>query len=69
MVIIAKILILAGDYMKLFIIYIGGTHENAFIEVHDMRFVIAKTIEDTYDSLKKLGGAQKKVCILMRGAH
>lgn len=53
MVIIAKILILARDYMQLFIIYIGGTHEKAFIEVHDMRFVIAKTIEDTYDSLKK----------------
>lgn len=34
---------------KLFIIYIGGSHEKAFIELHDMRFVIAETIEDTYE--------------------
>lgn len=39
--------------MELFIIYIGGIHEKAFIEVHDMRFVIAETIEETYDVLKK----------------
>jgi hypothetical protein len=39
--------------MKLFVIYIGGTHEKAFIEVHDMRFVVADKIEDTYDVLKK----------------
>jgi hypothetical protein len=39
--------------MKLFIIYIGGTHEKAFIEVHDMRFIIADKIEDTYEELKR----------------
>jgi len=39
--------------MKLFVIYIGGTHEKAFIELHDMRFVIAEKIEDTYDELRK----------------
>ena len=39
--------------MKLFVIYIGGSHEKSFIELHDMRFVVAKTIEDTYSELKK----------------
>ena len=38
--------------MKLFAIYIGGIHEKALIELHDMRFVIAENIEATYDSLK-----------------
>lgn len=38
---------------KLFVIYIGGGHERSFIELHDMRFVVAKTIEDTYGELKK----------------
>ena len=39
--------------MKLFVIYIGGTHEDALIELHDMRFVAGDTIEDTYSSLRK----------------
>ena len=39
--------------MKLFVIYIGGTHEKALIELHDMRFVIAEKIEDTYGALRK----------------
>lgn len=39
--------------MKLFVIYIGGIHEKAFIELHDMRFVIADKIEDTYEELRK----------------
>jgi hypothetical protein len=38
--------------MKLFVIYIGGTHPKAFIELHDYRFIIANTIEDTYQELK-----------------
>jgi hypothetical protein len=38
---------------KLFVIYLGGGHTQSFIELHDMRFVVAKTIEDTYDELKK----------------
>ncbi len=33
-------------------IYIGGIHEKALIELHDIRFVIAETIEDTYEELK-----------------
>ena len=41
------------DKMKLFVIYIGGSHEKAFIELHDMRFVVADCIEDTYDYLRK----------------
>lgn len=39
--------------MKLFVIYIGGTHEKSLIELHDMRFVIANTIEETYDTLRQ----------------
>ena len=39
--------------MKLFAIYIGGTHEQALVELHDMRFIIAETIEGTYESLRK----------------
>ena len=37
--------------MKLFAIYIGGEHPGANIEVHDMRFVVAPTIEETYQTL------------------
>lgn len=38
---------------NLFVIYIGGTHEKSLIELHDIRFVVADTIEETYESLKK----------------
>ena len=38
---------------NLFVIYLGGSCKEAIIEVHDMRLVIAETIEDTYDTLKK----------------
>lgn len=38
---------------NLFVIYIGGSHEKSFIELHDMRFVISDTIENTYSALKK----------------
>ncbi|MFI4955640.1 MAG: DUF1543 domain-containing protein [Gammaproteobacteria bacterium] len=38
---------------QLFAIYIGGAHEKSLIELHDMRFVIADSIENTYDSLRK----------------
>lgn len=37
--------------MKLFAIYIGGEHPGANIEVHDMRFLVAPTIEATKDAL------------------
>jgi hypothetical protein len=39
--------------VKLFVIYIGGAHEKSLIELHDMRFVVANTIEETYESLRK----------------
>lgn len=39
--------------MKLFAIYVGGELEGANIELHDMRFVVAPSIGDTYDELKR----------------
>lgn len=38
--------------MKLFAIYIGGEHSKANIEVHDIRFLVASTITETYDQLR-----------------
>ena len=37
---------------KLFMIYLGGSAPNANIEVHDIQFVVADKIEDTYEQLK-----------------
>lgn len=37
---------------KLFAIYIGGSIEGANLELHDMRFAIGETIEDTYPALR-----------------
>lgn len=37
--------------MKLFAIYIGGEHPGANIEVHDIRFVAAETIDATHPVL------------------
>jgi hypothetical protein len=39
--------------MKLFAIYVGGEHPGANIEVHDMRFVVAPSITDTYAELHR----------------
>jgi hypothetical protein len=39
--------------MKLFAIYIGGEFRGANIEVHDMRFVVAPSIEGTHDELRR----------------
>jgi hypothetical protein len=39
--------------MKLFAIYIGGELEGANIELHDMRFIVAPSIADTYDELHR----------------
>ena len=39
--------------MKLFAIYVGGEAKGANIEVHDMRFVAASSIEDTHAELKR----------------
>jgi hypothetical protein len=39
--------------MKLFAIYIGGEIEGANIELHDMRFVVAPSIAETYGDLRR----------------
>jgi hypothetical protein len=39
--------------VKLFAIYIGGEFKGANIELHDMRFVVAPSIADTYEELKR----------------
>ena len=39
--------------LKLFAIYVGGEHPRANIEVHDMRFVAASSIEQTHDELRR----------------
>lgn len=39
--------------MHLFVIYIGGAHPQSLIELHDMRFVVANRIEDTYETLRQ----------------
>ncbi|MBA2935929.1 DUF1543 domain-containing protein [Sphingomonas sp. CGMCC 1.13654] len=39
--------------MKLFAIYIGGEVARANIEVHDMRFVVAPSIRETHDELRR----------------
>jgi hypothetical protein len=46
--------------MKLFAIYIGGIHEKALIELHDVRFIIADKIEDTYETLRASWWGTKK---------
>lgn len=38
--------------MKLFVIYVGGATKTSLIELHDMRFVMAQSIEQTYDALR-----------------
>jgi hypothetical protein len=38
--------------VKLFAIYIGGEHPSAHIEVHDVRFVLAKSMRDTHAKLR-----------------
>lgn len=39
--------------MKLFAIYIGGELAGANIELHDMRFIVAPSIVDTYEELRR----------------
>ena len=38
---------------KIFVIYIGGKHENSLIECHDMRFVVATDIQETHEALRQ----------------
>lgn len=39
--------------MKLFAIYIGGEFPGANIEIHDVRFVVADSVEQTHDELRR----------------
>lgn len=39
--------------MHLYACYIGGTHEKALVELHDMRFVMADSLEETFDPLRQ----------------
>ncbi len=39
--------------MKLFAIYVGGEMPGANIELHDMRFVVAPSIKETYPLLRQ----------------
>lgn len=39
--------------MKLFALYVGGEHPRANIELHDMRFVVAPSLTETYDELRR----------------
>jgi hypothetical protein len=39
--------------MKLFAIYVGGEHPGANIEIHDMRFIVANSLRDTYAELRR----------------
>lgn len=38
--------------MNLYVIYIGGNHEDSLIELHDLRFIVADSIQDTYETLR-----------------
>lgn len=39
--------------MRLFMVYLGGTAPGANIELHDVRFVVGETIEDTFPQLRQ----------------
>lgn len=39
--------------MKLFAVYIGGDFPGANVELHDMRFVAAPSLKQTYDELRR----------------
>ncbi|HXH55601.1 MAG TPA: DUF1543 domain-containing protein, partial [Gammaproteobacteria bacterium] len=55
--------------MKLFAIYIGGKTATSIIELHDMRFIIAEHIEDTYPELiKQWWGTSKSLHLDCWGA-
>ncbi|RUO73273.1 DUF1543 domain-containing protein [Idiomarina ramblicola] len=42
-----------GADNKLFLVYIGGTAQGANIELHDIRFVVGKKMEDTYEAIRR----------------
>src|SRR5438876_862287 len=38
--------------MNLYVVYVGGMTAASLIEVHDIHFAIAETLNDTFDQLK-----------------
>ncbi|AAV82419.1 DUF1543 domain-containing protein [Idiomarina loihiensis] len=38
---------------KLFLVYVGGTAPGANIELHDIRFVVGPSMEETYPAIRK----------------
>lgn len=44
---------MSETYNKLFLVYVGGTAPGANIELHDVRFVVGKRMEDTYPAIRK----------------
>jgi hypothetical protein len=38
--------------MNLFMVYVGGKHKQSLIELHDIRFVAAKSIEEAFGELQ-----------------
>jgi len=49
--------------LNLFVIYLGGAHEKSLIELHDIRFIAANTIEETYTDLKNWWGTPESLHI------
>ena len=41
------------ENMFLYLVVLGGRANKANIELHDVRWVVGSTIEDTYDTLRK----------------
>lgn len=39
--------------MKLFYVYIGGATGSSLIELHDVRFTVGKTLQSTYDDIRR----------------
>lgn len=42
-----------NEPLRLFAIFLGGSHPRATIELHDIQFVVAQAIEDTYPLLQE----------------
>lgn len=38
--------------MKLFAVFVGGNHPRANVELHDVRFCVGETLEDTIPQLR-----------------
>src|SRR5262245_13581307 len=38
---------------RLFAVFVGGKHERATIELHDVQFVVARSIEETIPALRQ----------------